>query len=838
MFNLYQQLSLEFKIDAIFVQNAINLLFSEKCTIPFVTRYRKEKTGSMDEVRLRKLRDRFQYLSDLEATKERYLRVIKEHAEVKSDVKKRLPEIEVKLASATTKQEVDDIYLPFKAKRKTRASLAKDNGLEALLDKIIGNWKAITNLEDYAKEFLSENLSVEKKVPNAEEALKGASDILAERLNESSELRKIVRAISFDTGVLVAKKVLNKNITNEEINSSQKKSKYQSYFDYREPIKQAPSHRVMAVRRGEVEKELRVSIEVEEERIRGELYSTFVKSIVSEGESFVSPSLEPWIRSCITDTYKRLLSPSIEAEIRLKIRSRAEDEALLVFNANLKNLLLMPPLKKRCVLGVDPGLRTGSKLAVVSPCGDLLGKGTIFLSLSSTSETKKSVEAEKIILDLIQIHKVECIALGNGTGSRETDTFITDLLKKSGLEHIKRYLVNESGASVYSTDEIAREEFPDLDPTIRSAVSIARRLQDPLAELIKIDPKALGIGQYQHDCDASKLDNSLKETVESCVNRVGVNVNTASYKLLSYVSGIGPSLAMKIVERRKQLGPYKSRQEFEGIPGFGKRAFEQAAGFLRILGGDNLLDSSAVHPESYGIIEKFSSNCQIALSELIGKYEVIKTIPLEKYVTDTVGMPTLLDIVRELSKPGRDPRGAQRQVMSNSITSLKDLKQGMRLCGTVSNVTNFGCFVDIGVHQDGLVHISEYRLKPGAALTSIVSMGSQVNVFVKDIDIERRRISLSLSSNSPSQQQSIRNGRFDNKYQNRTLSRQITGKGPNSNGNGNVTNQGAGNYRPSRGPSHRGRSFSSRGGRSTTYRNKAPDKSYSVDDLLNKFNTK
>ncbi len=761
---LVKQIAEELKMDEGYARNAVALLFDEKCTIPFITRYRKEKTGSMTEVALCKLRDRYVYMQELNAAKERYWKVIEEHAKEKPDLREKLPQIREKMDQCLTKQELEDIYLPFKPKRKTRAMAAREKGLDALLTAIFEQWANIKDLRELARPFVS-NDSVEAalKVADEDEALKGAADIFAEQINETAEYRNIVRRISSATGCIVSKRS-DKVPTEGE--AAKAASKYENYFDYREPALRAPSHRAMAVRRGEAEKILIVNIEVDEEAIRTELYDV-IKA--ERGTAELPTELDEWLQRTIADAYKRLLSPAIETEIRMDIKMRSENEAIRVFASNLRNLLLLPPTPENVVCGVDPGLRTGAKIAIVSETGALLEHCVIFpkftrapkkpkanaigeTPVASTEDNignvaeeapQQSSQAELILQKLLEKHKVTCIALGNGTGSREIDQVILKVLRQEGFEHIKRYIVNESGASVYSTDAIAREEFPDLDPTIRSAVSIARRLQDPLAELVKIDPRSLGVGQYQHDCDVTKLDNTLQETVESCVNRVGVDVNTASFKLLSYVSGIGPSVAKNIVAFRDQSGAFHTRKQLLDVTGFGPKTFEQAAGFLRIPKADNPLDNSAVHPERYEIVEKIAQDLQVPVTDLVGKEELTRSIALEKYVDDEVGMPTLLDIVKELAKPGRDPRQDNTRLhFSSDVSTINDLKPGMRLRGTVSNVTKFGCFVDIGVHQDGLVHISELP-NAGGDPESIVAVGQILDVYVKAVDIERNRISLS-----------------------------------------------------------------------------------------------
>lgn len=745
MLGLIKKISAEHSLKEFQVSNAVKLLFEEECTIPFVARYRKEMTGSLDEVVLRTVRDRFAYLTDLESTKTKYLKVIEDQAKL-------TPTLKQKIETCETKQELEDLYLPFKPKRRTRAQVAKEKGLERLLEKILQERASLKDLVSLGMEFLTpkdSNLEAAFRVETLEVALGGAADILAERINETAEIRALVRQISLDTGRLVSKKIDGEipsakdeggegaeKARGNKGGAKDEAAKYQNYFDYSESILTAPSHRIMAVRRGEAEKILRVSIEVDTAAILQQMATKVIA---------VEPTSEPvrlWMQTAIEDCYKRLLSPSIETELRMQVKARAEEEAIRVFAKNLQNLLMLPPIPGRSVLGVDPGLRTGCKLAAVSETGKLLGYTTIYPDPGkpdSEKSKRSAAEIEKLLTD----HKIGCIALGNGTGSREVDALIRIILKKDAFKDVKRLIVNEAGASVYSADEIAREEFPDLDATIRSAVSIARRLQDPLAELVKIDPKSIGVGQYQHDVNVTKLKTSLEEVVESCVNRVGVNLNTASYKLLGYVSGIGPTVAKNIVEHRDKLGKFESRQQILQVSGFGPKVFQQSAGFLRVKESSNPLDNSAVHPERYEIVENILKDIKLTLGDVIGKKTVIDGIPFERYSSETVGMPTLLDIAAELVKPGRDPRedGARLQY-SDDVSEIEDLKAGMELQGTVTNVTNFGAFVDIGVHQDGLVHVSElsydFIKDPAAA----VSVGDIVKVKVLEVDVARRRISL------------------------------------------------------------------------------------------------
>lgn len=747
MDSLTQKVALDLGLNQNTVAKTLKLLIDEQCSIPFVARYRKEVTDSMDEVMLRSLRDRYVYVAELEAMRDRYLKVVEEHCKAKPELS--FEKLKAKFYACQTKQELEDLYLPFKPKRRTRAQAAKEKGLDALLSRILAAKSQISDLLALAAEFVTPaGASVEKDkvVASAAEALSGAADILAEQISENPEIRALVRQRSFSEGMIVAAKNENIAETGAPVaeasvgKSSGKKvdeKKFENYFDYREKIGSAVSHRIMAVRRGEAEKILRVHIEVDIENILGEL-----RSVVVDPEP-ATKEVKEWMSKVVEDAYKRLLAPSIETEIRIHLKNTAEAEAIKVFSQNLQNLLLLPPIPFQTVLGVDPGIRTGSKLAVVSETGKLLEYTTVYPDLFAKGLDAKNEQVKRIIADLVKKHRVGFIAIGNGTGSREIDQLIIACIKEHGLR-VKRVMVNEAGASVYSTEAVAREEFPDLDPTIRSAVSIARRLQDPLAELVKIEPRSIGVGQYQHDCNAIKLNDALSEIVESCVNRVGVNVNTASYKLLGYVAGIGPTLAKNIVNFRDEHGPFRSRNQLTSVSGFGPKSYLQSAGFLRIHGGENPLDNSAVHPESYPVVEQIAKDLELPVAELIGKQEQVSKIPLEKYVSDSVGLPTLRDIAQELIKPGRDPRTeGSRLTYSDDVHRLEDLKVGAKLKGTVSNVTNFGAFVDIGVHQDGLVHISELSDNFVKDPTTVVAVGKVVDVWVLDVDVARKRISLS-----------------------------------------------------------------------------------------------
>lgn len=806
MINLVAKIASELNLKDFQVNNTVQLLVEEECTIPFVARYRKEMTGSLDEVVLRNIHERYEYLNELEANKVKYLKVVEEHCKGKPELQSKLPELRLKFEKAETKQELEDLYLPFKPKRRTRAQIAKEKGLEPLLETILEKGAEITDLEEVAKEFVSkpdDDKDPKLQVKSVEEALTGAADIYSERTAETAEVRALVREMSFESGVLVSKKIeqAEANVETPKKGKKPEAAKYENYFDYKEPVTAAVSHRVMAVRRGEAEKVLKVTIEVDSEAI-----VTSIKQKSLETLPRLTATVKAWLEKALEDCYKRLIAPSIETEIRLKLKQDAEQEAIRVFSENLENLLLLPPIPNTTVMGVDPGLRTGSKFAVVSSTGKLLDHTTLYTDLGN-KETDKTIKAKAEVLRLINQHSVKCVAIGNGTGSREINRLITQVIKENELKDVKRLVVNEAGASVYSTMDIARQEFPDLDPTIRSAVSIARRLQDPLAELVKIDPRSIGVGQYQHDVNVTKLKNSLEAVVESCVNRVGVNVNTASSALLAYVSGIGASVAKNVIAKRDESGGFLSRDELLKVSGFGPKAFEQAAGFLRVPESQNPLDNSGVHPERYEIVTQISNDLNTSLAELIGKKDVVEAISLEKYVTEQVGMPTLKDIAGELVKPGRDPReDGTRLMFSDDVTEIEDLTEGMKLPGTVTNVTNFGAFVDIGVHQDGLIHISELSDKFVDDPSKVVSVGDVVEVRVIDVDVKRRRIGLS-----------------------RKQSNQTSGSVSQSTGRQNLSqNSKRGPIKPRQGAKRTTSNNQQRG--------RANQQQYTMDDLLAKFN--
>jgi uncharacterized protein len=686
-------------------------LLAEGATIPFMARYRKEMTGSLDEVALTAIRDRHEQLVELDKRKETILNSIeKQHLLT--------PELARLIEEAETMAELEDVYLPYKPKRKTRASVAKEKGLEPLALLIFKQNKI--NLDESAASFINAELGV----ATTEEALGGARDIIAEWISEDQEARKSMRELFWQDGLIQTTVIKTKAESDDA-------QKFKDYFDWKEPIKNVPSHRLLAMRRAEKEGIILLDISPTEDLAIQSLENQFVKSS--------SPSSEQ-VKLAIKDCYKRLLKPTLESEVRVETKVHADTDAIKVFAANLKKLLLASPLGQKRILALDPGFRSGIKVACLGAQGEL-HFDTVIYPLEPQRETSKSAT---IILGLCDRFKIEAIAIGNGTASRETEGFI----KSIGLpREIIIVMVNESGASVYSASEVAREEFPNHDVTVRGAVSIGRRLADPLSELVKIDPKSIGVGQYQHDVDQTKLKAGLDDVVMSCVNSVGVELNTASKELLSYVSGLGPQLARNIVEYRNQHGAFKSRNDLMQVPRLGDKAFEQCAGFLRVRDSRNPLDASAVHPERYKLVERFAQDLDCSVNDLMTSAELRKKLDLKKYVSESVGLPTLNDILTELEKPGRDPR-EKFEVFSfeEGVNEIKDLKVGMSLPGIVTNVTNFGAFVDIGVHQDGLVHISHLADNFVKDPNQVVAVQQKVKVTVMEVDASRKRISLSMKS--------------------------------------------------------------------------------------------
>lgn len=689
------------------VQNTLKLLL-DGATIPFISRYRKEATGGMDEVQISEINARYEKLCELAKRKETILSTI-------GELGKLTPELSKRIADCWEGTELEDIYLPYKPKRKTRAEIARQKGLEPLAVLLL--MQRENNLAAKARAF------VKGDVKDEEDALKGARDIIAEQVNEDERARNQIRRQFERQGVITAKVVKGKE-------GDETAAKYRDYFDFSEPLKRCTSHRLLAIRRGEKEGILKVSITPADETECGErLERLFVKT---------NNECAHQVAEAVNDAYKRLLKPSIETEYAAISKEKADDEAIRVFAGNLRQLLLAPPLGQKRVMGIDPGFRTGCKVVCLDAQGALLHNEAIYPH-PPKSEYK---QAARKLTQLVEQYKIEAIAIGNGTASRETEQFVTS---QRYDREIQVFVVSEDGASIYSASKTAREEFPDYDVTVRGAVSIGRRLIDPLAELVKIDPKSIGVGQYQHDVDQSKLKASLDQTVESCVNLVGVNVNTASKHLLTYVSGLGAALAQNIVDYRTENGAFRSRRELLKVPRMGAKAFEQCAGFLRIPGAENPLDNSAVHPESYSVVERMAKDLGCSVTDLIKNKELRSRIKIENYITDSVGLPTLTDIMQELDKPGRDPRRKIEMFeFDKNVRTLDDLQEGMELPGIVTNITNFGCFVDIGIKENGLVHVSQLADRFISDPSTVVSIHQHVRVRVMSIDRERKRIQLTM----------------------------------------------------------------------------------------------
>ena len=686
------------------VSNTIALL-DEGATIPFISRYRKEMTGSLDEVAVGTIKERYEKLQEIQKRRETILNTIEEQGQLTEELKSQIE-------NTWDANELEDIYLPFKPKRKTRAVKARERGLEPLADILMKQRE--NDLESKALAFIND------EVPDVEAALQGARDIIAEQINEHQTAREIVRSV-FERGAIISSRVVK--------GKEEEAAKYRDYFEFEEPVKRCPSHRLLAMRRGEKEGFLKVSVTPESTPALERLNRFFVNGRTAASEQ---------VSLAIEDAYKRLLEPSIENETAAASREKAETEAIRVFAANLRQLLLSPPLGQKRVLALDPGFRTGCKVVCLDAQGALLHNETIYPH-APQNEYK---QAMRKIESLVDAYKIDAIAIGNGTASRETESLIRNIRFNKELQV---FVVSEDGASVYSASKTARDEFPDYDVTVRGSVSIGRRLMDPLAELVKIDPKSIGVGQYQHDVDQNRLKGSLDQVVESCVNLVGVELNTASQHLLTYVSGLGPQLAKNIVEFRSENGPFSSRKQLTKVPRLGAKAFEQCAGFLRISGAKNPLDNSAVHPESYAIVEKMAADLNCSVGEVIGNKELLNKIDLKKYVTDKVGMPTLTDIRSELEKPGRDPRKVIKVFeFSPDVHTINDLKTGMVLPGIVTNITNFGAFVDVGVKQDGLVHISQLADRYVSDPNEVVSLHQHVQVKVLEVDVQRKRIQLTM----------------------------------------------------------------------------------------------
>lgn len=683
------------------VSKTVDLLESG-ATIPFISRYRKEVTGGLDEVQITAIKEQNDKLNELVKRRETILKSIEEQ-------EKLTPELRNRIENCWNPSELEDIYLPYKPKRQTRAEIARKKGLEPLANIIMLQQRI--DVQSKAQAF------VKGDVKDVKEAIAGACDIIAEQINEDEYARNSIRNLFQREAVLTSKVVKGKE---------EEGDKYRDYFDFSEKLNKVPSHRILAIRRGESEGFLRVNIAPDEDAALERLDKRFLKGDNdNEATSYVADAIE--------DGYKRLLKPSIETEFGALSKEKADEDSIHVFTENLRQLLLAAPLGEKRVLGIDPGYRTGCKLVCLDAEGNLLHNETIY----PHPPQKEISKAGSKIVKLVTTYNIDAIAIGNGTASRETEHFITNLRYE---KEVQVFVVSENGASIYSASKVAREEFPDYDVTVRGAVSIGRRLMDPLAELVKIDPKSIGVGQYQHDVDQTKLKKSLDLTVESCVNLVGVNVNTASKHLLTYVSGLGPALAQNIVDYRASNGAFRSRKELMKVPRMGEKAFEQCAGFLRIAGAEDPLDNSAVHPESYHVVEAMAKDLKCTVKDLIENKELKKSLKLEKYVSDKVGLPTLNDIIEELDKPGRDPRkGIKVFEFDPNIKTIEDLREGMILPGIVTNITNFGCFVDVGIKENGLVHVSELADRFVSDPTEVVSLHQHVEVRVLSVDISRKR---------------------------------------------------------------------------------------------------
>ncbi len=687
------------------VSNTVKLL-EEGATIPFISRYRKEATGSLDETEVTAIEKEWKRLLELVKRREAIIKSI-------NDQELLTNELEVKINNCWNMAELEDIYLPYKPKRKTRASAAREKGLEPLAEIIMAQKE--DKIDKIAEKYLND------EVPDIEAALAGARDIIAEWINENADARNKIRQL-FERDAIISSKVIEKK--------KDEGTKYQDYFDFSEPLERCAGHRLLAIRRAEQEGILRVSISIDNENAIESLEKIFIKN---KNESAVQVGLS------IKDAHKRLLAPSIETEFKNSSKAKADEEAIRVFSTNLRQLLLSPPLGPKVTMAIDPGFRTGCKLVCLDQQGNLLHHATIF----PHPPQPKVDEATEKVIGILKKYKVEAIAIGNGTAGRETERFIKSLVDKSGTTEI--FMVNEAGASIYSASETAREEFPDLDLTFRGAISIGRRLMDPLAELVKIDAKSIGVGQYQHDVNQDSLKDGLDQVVTSAVNQVGVNLNTASKHLLSYVSGIGPKLAKSIINFRNENRTFRSRKELIKVSGLGAKAFEQSAGFLRIPAAENPLDNSAVHPESYSIVAKMAKELSQPVKSLIEAANLRQQIDINNYVTDTVGLPTLKDIMQELEKPGLDPRGkAEVFSFSEAINEITDLKPGMRLPGVITNLTKFGAFVDIGIKENGLLHISQITDRFIKDPSEVLKLDQKIIVRVVDIDVERKRIQLSM----------------------------------------------------------------------------------------------
>ena len=708
---LLQRLQTEFDHQPHQIRNTLNLLLADN-TIPFVARYRKEQTGNLDEVQIANLLDRYEYLKELEDRRETILNRIREQEKLTEELEKKINEVK-------TKQELEDLYIPYKPKRRTRAMIAREKGLEPLAQLVLVEQGDRNQINAWLDEFQA-GLSL--PLPT-DEIWRGVRDICAEKVAEDAQTRARIRQLTFQQGKFVSEvKPEFKDTT----------SKFEMYYEFSENISKIQPHRYLAIRRGEKEEILQVRIQIHEGLTESILREIWVAK--------ANVDFQQELHVALSDSYDRLLAPSIETEIRQELKQQADKSSIGLFSKNLRQLLMQPPGGSRVVIGLDPGFRTGTKWVVIDHTGRLHENGVIY-----PVEPQRQVEASRrTLLGLIERYQAEIVAVGNGTGSREVSQFLRGFIKDLQLK-VRHLVVNESGASVYSASEIARQEFPNLDLTVRGAVSIARRYQDPLAELVKIDPKSIGVGQYQHDVNQKELKQSLDRTVESCVNQVGVELNQASAALLSYVSGVTKSLAARIVSHRDENGPFRSRQELMQVTGFGKKAFEQAAGFLRIRNAEHPLDQSAVHPERYSIVEQMAASQDLLVADLIGNQDALQKIQFKEFVSEEIGSYTLSDIFDELKKPGRDPRDEHQEVRFNeAVQDMKDLQVGMHLQGVVTNITHFGAFVDIGVHQDGLVHISQMSAQFTHDPLEACAVGQHVEVWVLEVDTQRKRIALSM----------------------------------------------------------------------------------------------
>jgi uncharacterized protein len=688
---------------------SVMTLMDQGSTVPFIARYRKEATGNLDEVQIRDVAEKLAYFRELVDRKKTVLGSIAEQGKLTDELRARIEAV-------LDRSELEDLYLPYKPKRRTKATIAREKGLEPLADYMWAQERGAADLVTLALSLVDPA----KEVATVEEALEGARHIVAERISEDSQVRKVARALLFDEGVIVSRKAMD---------AKDEQEKFKMYYEYHEPVKTIPSHRMLAIRRGEAESVLYWLIEMDEPRVLGLIRSRVLRT---EGDWTAHLNL------AIEDCWKRLLNSSIQGEIRLELKRRSDTAAIDVFRENLQHLLLAAPAGPIGVLGIDPGLRTGCKLAVVDETGKFLGDDVIY------PHTGRTAEATSKLAAIMAKHNVRAIAIGNGTASRETDTFVREFLQEKGLTHVFRVTVSEAGASVYSASDVARQEFPDLDLTVRGAISIARRLQDPLSELVKVDPKSIGVGQYQHDVDQRQLQQSLEATIESCVNRVGVDVNTASWTLLRYVAGISERIALNIVSYRNQNGRFRSRAQLHEVSGVGPKTFEQAAGFLRVREGEQPLDNTGVHPESYALVEQIARSLAQPVPELIQRPELLVNVDKSAFAA---GSFTLNDILEELKKPGRDPRDTfVAPTFNDTVRELSDLQAGMVLEGVVTNVTKFGAFVDVGVHQDGMVHISEIANRYIKEPSEVLKAGQIVKVKVLSADVKTKRIALSIKA--------------------------------------------------------------------------------------------